>query len=464
MTSDKQQHKQNLFRCTFFFWIGFLIWPPLDFFTYKNQVNKHLSKGIFPATLLSTRTPQLVGHSPSFIYIVLLQCTTSIIPKEFWSALLSSSPFLNHHVLERLPSGWSRDLFCFPDTMLPFTTSQRSGTKGEYNFPDFIRRMCDFRQMDFESAFDQVFNLLSFEPQRVYTSFYHRKREYIWSIFLFMISVLAQSNVIFNVGTQDVTSTCWILILVLICLFSLTLETKNQWARDDPAFVVIQLFFLVVTLCDCKILTIQFPDTSHCIFLSFAYAFYVFMFVIRLIPPLCFLSSARPVLLLWPSKTQVFGDICGQSCMLWWLIGSWLLLLWHPRVHMLRINICDSVTHTVLSRRWSGCMLLMFTSTVTYAASCWHMSCRYESPTNIRHNDMIWYAACSVYSSIELYCVCFLVCDVFNHGLTYCVCVCVVAVLSPSDIIEPQSFVVDSGQHLVWRVHNMVFVHHSLGL
>lgn len=64
--------------------------------------------------------------------------------------------------------------------MLPFSASQRSGGKGEYNFPDFIRRMCDFRQMDFESAFDQIFNLLSFEPQRVYTSFYHRKREYNW--------------------------------------------------------------------------------------------------------------------------------------------------------------------------------------------------------------------------------------------------------------------------------------------
>lgn len=24
-------------------------------------------------------------------------------------------------------------------------------------------------------------------------------------------------------------------------------ETKNQWARDDPAFLVIQLFFLVVS-------------------------------------------------------------------------------------------------------------------------------------------------------------------------------------------------------------------------
>mmetsp|Transcript_26389 Transcript_26389/g.44560 ORF Transcript_26389/g.44560 Transcript_26389/m.44560 type:complete len:253 (-) Transcript_26389:216-974(-) len=85
--------------------------------------------------------------------------------------------------------------------MLPFSSSQRSSGGGDYNFPDFVRRMCDFRQMDFESAFDQIFNLLSFEPQRVYTSFYHRK------------------------------------------------QTKNQWARDDPAFVVIQLCFLMCSSC-----------------------------------------------------------------------------------------------------------------------------------------------------------------------------------------------------------------------
>lgn len=34
-------------------------------------------------------------------------------------------------------------------------------------FPDYIRRLCDFRQMDFESAFEQLFSLLSFEPQKV---------------------------------------------------------------------------------------------------------------------------------------------------------------------------------------------------------------------------------------------------------------------------------------------------------
>jgi len=87
--------------------------------------------------------------------------------------------------------------------MLPFTSSQKSSSssRGDYDFPDFLRRMCDIRQMDFESAFEQVFNLLSIDPQRVYISFYHRK------------------------------------------------QTKNQWARDDPAFLVIQLSFLICSSC-----------------------------------------------------------------------------------------------------------------------------------------------------------------------------------------------------------------------
>ena len=109
--------------------------------------------------------------------------------------------------------------------MLPFTSSHRSSSNygGEYNFPDFIRRMFDFRQMDFESAFDQIFSLLSFEPQRVYTSFYHRKRKYL--------------NYLSDFSTK-----------LLFCNVFLvkTSETKNQWARDDPAFVVIQLCFLMV--------------------------------------------------------------------------------------------------------------------------------------------------------------------------------------------------------------------------
>lgn len=35
-------------------------------------------------------------------------------------------------------------------------------------FPDYMRRLCDFRQMDFEATFDQLLTLLSVEPQQVY--------------------------------------------------------------------------------------------------------------------------------------------------------------------------------------------------------------------------------------------------------------------------------------------------------
>lgn len=73
-----------------------------------------------------------------------------------------------------------------------------SHSKGKFptitdgRFPEYLRRLCDIRQMDFEATCDQILTLLSFEPQNVYTTFYYRK------------------------------------------------QTKNQWARDDPAFAVIQ--------------------------------------------------------------------------------------------------------------------------------------------------------------------------------------------------------------------------------
>jgi len=88
--------------------------------------------------------------------------------------------------------------------MLPFDVRdfKQPSSKGsqlmEGKFPDYMRRLCDFRQMDFEAAFDQLLTLVSLEPNQIYTSFYYRK------------------------------------------------QTKNQWARDDPAFVVIQAAFVAV--------------------------------------------------------------------------------------------------------------------------------------------------------------------------------------------------------------------------
>lgn len=79
----------------------------------------------------------------------------------------------------------------------------KSGGIGQFTqdgrFPDYVRRLFDLQQMDFEAAFDQLLTILSWEPQKIYTSFYYRK------------------------------------------------QTKNQWARDDPAFAVIQAFFVGIS-------------------------------------------------------------------------------------------------------------------------------------------------------------------------------------------------------------------------
>ena len=54
--------------------------------------------------------------------------------------------------------------------MLPIDSrggKSRSSRLGDGKFPDYIRRLCDFRQMDFEATFDQMLTLLSSEPNRV---------------------------------------------------------------------------------------------------------------------------------------------------------------------------------------------------------------------------------------------------------------------------------------------------------
>ena len=63
----------------------------------------------------------------------------------------------------------------------------------------YLSRLTDFRQMDIQSALDQMKTLLSTRPHVVYKTSYYRK------------------------------------------------QTKNHWARDDPAFVALQLVFLVVS-------------------------------------------------------------------------------------------------------------------------------------------------------------------------------------------------------------------------
>lgn len=72
-----------------------------------------------------------------------------------------------------------------------FTSPRRS--------PQYLSRLTDISQMDMQSALDQMRSLLSGRPQVVYKTAYYRK------------------------------------------------QTKNHWARDDPAFCALQAALLVVS-------------------------------------------------------------------------------------------------------------------------------------------------------------------------------------------------------------------------
>ena len=65
--------------------------------------------------------------------------------------------------------------------------------------PQYLSRLTDVTQMDMQSALDQMRSLLSGRPQLVYKTAYYRK------------------------------------------------QTKNHWARDDPAFGVLQAAFLTIS-------------------------------------------------------------------------------------------------------------------------------------------------------------------------------------------------------------------------
>ena len=97
--------------------------------------------------------------------------------------------------------------------MLPTTTPQSNGDLGSRDAArhtagakryKYLRRLLHFKQMDFEFALWQMFYLFT-SPQRVYRNFHYRK------------------------------------------------QTKDQWARDDPAFLVL----LSIWLCGKSVLMRQ---------------------------------------------------------------------------------------------------------------------------------------------------------------------------------------------------------------
>ena len=88
----------------------------------------------------------------------------------------------------------------------------------------YLARLTDFRQMDVQSALDQMKTLLSTRPHVVYKTSYYRK------------------------------------------------QTKNHWARDDPAFCALQLFFLMIS-CIAYSVSFRIPMTSGIAFLIYSVVF-----------------------------------------------------------------------------------------------------------------------------------------------------------------------------------------------
>jgi hypothetical protein len=79
------------------------------------------------------------------------------------------------------------------------TTSMPISLSSTNNRPlQYLQRLTDVRQMDLQSALDQMKTLLGTRPQVVYKTAYYRK------------------------------------------------QTKNHWARDDPAFAFLQAVFLIL--------------------------------------------------------------------------------------------------------------------------------------------------------------------------------------------------------------------------
>jgi UNC-50 family len=99
-----------------------------------------------------------------------------------------------------------------------------AGSSAASSHAQYLARLTDFRQMDIQSALDQMKTLLSTRPHLVYKTAYYRK------------------------------------------------QTKNHWARDDPAFVALQLLFLVIS-CIAYAISFREPFTGGIAFLLYSVLF-----------------------------------------------------------------------------------------------------------------------------------------------------------------------------------------------
>ncbi|TYZ57445.1 hypothetical protein PybrP1_010832 [[Pythium] brassicae (nom. inval.)] len=113
--------------------------------------------------------------------------------------------------------------------------------------PEYLARVADYRQMDLDATFYQMVTLCA-QPSKVYKSAYYRK------------------------------------------------QTKNRWARDDPAFAVIQLLFLLAAT---VAWAVTFRVSSVASYLSLVF---------------------HAVVVEWLG----FGVLCATLC--WWIANHYLRL------------------------------------------------------------------------------------------------------------------------------------------
>ncbi|KAG8364231.1 hypothetical protein BUALT_Bualt19G0106700 [Buddleja alternifolia] len=128
--------------------------------------------------------------------------------------------------------------------MLPTSSSAkgRSGPNARPNLlPQYLRRIVKWQQMDIEYTFWQMFNLCK-SPKVVYqhTKYHKRKSTSVFHLFG-SICVSGKALRISNMPIEAVV------FFLRGSKFVLVKETKNQWARDDPAFIVIFSLLLAVT-------------------------------------------------------------------------------------------------------------------------------------------------------------------------------------------------------------------------
>jgi hypothetical protein len=101
------------------------------------------------------------------------------------------------------------------------TSATLSSSSSSSSHAQYLARLTDFRQMDVQSALDQMKTLLSTRAQVVYKTAYYRK------------------------------------------------QTKNHWARDDPAFVALQLVFMIIS-CIAYSISFRVPLTGGLAFLFYS--------------------------------------------------------------------------------------------------------------------------------------------------------------------------------------------------